>query len=242
MAHLRREGLLDRMFGDVVNGAGGWLVTANIDFVQRAGREPEIRALYDRATLMVADGAPLIWAARLAGTPLPERLAGSDNTRWIAARAALEGKSIYLLGGAGESAANAAAALQAEHPALRIAGVSSPWLNLPPTPAQLAALADEVAAVDPHFVYVAFGSPKQEYVIDHLRSRLPGAWMIGCGISLSFIAGDVSRAPVWMQRSGLEWLHRIGTEPRRLARRYLVDNLPFTIALLARSALSRFRR
>jgi len=241
-APLRRAELLDRVFGDLAEGRGGWLVTANVDFVQRAQREPEIRALYDRATLVVADGAPLVWASKLAGTPLPERLAGSDITRWIAERAAREARSLYLLGGADDAAARAAASLSARFPSLRIAGHASPWIGLPPTAAELDALADEIVPCAPDFLYVAFGSPKQEYVIAHLRALLPGTWMIGCGISLSFIAGGVSRAPVWMQRSGLEWLHRIGTDPRRLARRYLLDNLPFALRLLAASVRQRLAR
>ncbi len=87
--------------------------------------------------------------------------------------------------------------------------------------------------------YVAFGLPKQELLIEALRPQLPEPWMMGCGISLSFIAGDVRRAPLWMQRFGLEWVHRLVQEPRRLAGRYLLLNLPFAVRLLLRAYRSR---
>ena len=86
---------------------------------------------------------------------------------------------------------------------------------------------------------MALGAPKQEFLIAALRESLPATWWLGVGISLSFIAEDMPRAPRWMQRTGLEWLHRLLQEPRRLARRYLVNDLPFTLRLLARAWRAR---
>ena len=232
LARLDLAQVIDHVFDALARGRGGWLVTANVDFVQRAQRDAAIRALYGGADLMVADGAPLVWAAALAGTPVPERVAGSDLVWHLAKRAASTGHSLYLLGGEGDAGPRAAEELMRRYPRLRIAGVSSPWLSSPPTEEELAPVVEEVASTRPDLIYSAMGSPKQEFVIQALRPRLPSTWMMGCGISLSFIAGDVVRAPVWMQRSGLEWLHRLCQEPGRLARRYLVDNLPFTLRLL----------
>ena len=99
----------------------------------------------------------------------------------------------------------------------------------------------ELVAAGPDIVWVALGSPKQEFLIAALRDSLPGAWMLGVGISLSFISGMVPRAPVWMQRSGLEFLHRLLQEPGRLARRYLIDDLPYAAGLLVRSWWNRER-
>ncbi len=90
-----------------------------------------------------------------------------------------------------------------------------------------------------NLIYVAFGLPKQELLIEALRPHLPETWMMGCGISLSFIAGDLRRAPLWMQRAGLEWAHRLAQEPQRLAGRYLTHNLPFALRLLLRAYRSR---
>ncbi|MCP4904766.1 MAG: WecB/TagA/CpsF family glycosyltransferase [bacterium] len=223
--------VVDKIFGDLSAGRGGWIVTANLDFMQRASEDPGARDLYSGADLIVADGAPLLWAARLMGCPLPERVAGSDLVWVLAERAALENRSLYLLGGDGEDASAAAEELRRRFPRLKIAGVSSPWLSLPPTAAELAAVCEEVVAAQPDLVYAGFGSPKQELVIEALRSDLPSAWLMGCGISLGFVAGTVPRAPRWMQKSGVEWVHRMWTEPRRLGPRYM-RNIPYAIRLL----------
>ena len=93
----------------------------------------------------------------------------------------------------------------------------------------------------PHIVFIGLGSPKQEKLIARLRPLAPRAWYLGVGVSFSFVAGDVKRAPGWMQRSGLEWVHRRVQEPGRLARRYLVDGIPFAVGLLWRARLARGR-
>ncbi len=238
IARLTTESLLDRIFRDLSVGRGGWLVTANLDFLQRAGADADARALYVQSDLIVADGAPLLWAARLMGEPLPERIAGSDLVYRIAERAAREDRSLYLLGGEGDSGPEAAAELKRLYPRLRLLGVSSPWLSSPPTPDELEPITRELRDLAPDLVYSAFGSPKQEHVIHALRPLLPGSWMMGCGISLSFISGDQARAPRWMQRAGLEWVHRMCSEPTRLGPRYL-RNIPFGLKLLWESRATR---
>ena len=232
LARLDAGDVVSHVFDSLAAGFGGWLVTANVDFAQRSRTDAACAALYAEADLMVADGAPLVWASRLAGVPVPERVAGSDLVWLLAERAALEGRSLYLLGGDGDAGPRAADTLKSRYAGLDIAGVSSPWLSLPPTAEELAPIIDDVRRCKPDVVYAAMGSPKQEYVIRALRDALPETWFMGCGISLSFITGDVARAPVWMQRTGLEWLHRLVQEPGRLARRYLLQNLPFTLRLL----------
>jgi N-acetylglucosaminyldiphosphoundecaprenol N-acetyl-beta-D-mannosaminyltransferase len=102
-------------------------------------------------------------------------------------------------------------------------------------------LRNRLLASSPDVVFVALGSPKQERVIGELRSLLPAAWWLGIGISFSFVSGAVQRAPLWVQRLGLEWLHRLVQEPRRLARRYLVDGLPFAARLFANALVQRLR-
>ena len=115
---------------------------------------------------------------------------------------------------------------------LQIAGTSSPWVHAIPTPEEIAEIRESLRSSAPDIVYVGLGAPKQERVIVALRDSFPKTWWMGVGISLSFIAGDVHRAPLWMQAIGLEWVHRMAQEPGRLARRYLLDNLPFAVRLL----------
>jgi N-acetylglucosaminyldiphosphoundecaprenol N-acetyl-beta-D-mannosaminyltransferase len=96
--------------------------------------------------------------------------------------------------------------------------------------------------VRPDILLVGLGSPKQEQLIRALRPHLPATWMVGVGISFSFVAGEIKRAPVWMRKAGVEWVHRLAQEPRRLAKRYLVHDLPFAVRLFTHAAIARFRR
>jgi len=234
-------GVLDHIFSSLASGRGGWLVTANLDFLRRHAKDPEARALYDQADLAVADGMPLLWAARLQGDRLPERVAGSSLIWPIAERAARDGRAIYLLGGEPSVNARAAEVLKERWPALRIAGASSPMIGSPPSADELAGIAAEVKQARPDILLVAMGSPKQEQVIRALRAALPACWMIGVGASFGFVAGTLRRAPRWVQRIGLEWCWRMVQEPRRLGRRYLIEDLPFSGEVFARSLARRFR-
>jgi N-acetylglucosaminyldiphosphoundecaprenol N-acetyl-beta-D-mannosaminyltransferase len=227
---------VERVLRALADGRGGWITTPNLDHLRRLAGDAEFRALCAPADLVVADGAPLVWASRLQRTPLPERVAGSDLISSLSAGAARAGRSVFLLGGDAGTAEGAAAVLRARHPELCIAGTHRPELGFERDPAQRTEIERILAAAAPDIVYVALGSPKQERVIAELRPLLPRTWWLGIGISFSFLTGDVRRAPPWMRKVGLEWTHRLAQEPKRLARRYLVDGLPFAARLLARSA------
>lgn len=220
---------------------GGYVVTANLDHLLRCNRFPRYKSLVKLADLVVADGMPLIWASRLQGTPLPERVAGSTLCLSLARALAEHGKSLFLLGGNPGVAKQAAQVLKKHFPGLRIAGTYFPEFGFDKDPAQLEAIRHLLQDSKPDMVYVSLGSPKQEELIDHLRRDFHNVWWMGVGISLSFITGEVHRAPLWVQRLGLEWIHRLAQEPRRLAKRYLVDGIPFAIHLLTNSALRRLR-
>ncbi|BAM02626.1 WecB/TagA/CpsF family glycosyltransferase [Phycisphaera mikurensis] len=241
---LTLRGTIELMLGALDAGRGGWLVTSNLDHLRRAGHDPSFRAMLAAADRVVADGMPLVWASRIAGTPLPERVAGSTLSAEMAAAAAARGRSLFLLGGNPGVADAAAARLREDHPDLVIAGTHCPPLGFEDDPEAAPALRAALASSDADLVYVALGSPKQEKLIAELRGEglLPGAWWVGVGISLSFLCGEVSRAPGWVQAAGLEWVHRLAQEPRRLARRYLVDGLPYAARLLAAAAWSRLTR
>lgn len=231
-AGLSRDALLDRIFASLARREGGVLLTANLDILRRAHVDARARAVYRRASVCVADGMPIVWASRVAGTPLPERVAGASLILPLAERAAAEGRTLYLLGGEGDDAVQAAAELTAHHPGVRVLGSFSPRISDPPTASELADILEGLSPA-PDIVLVAMGSPKQESLAIALREHLPRTWFVGVGGSFAFLAGRIPRAPSWAQELGLEWLHRLATEPRRLARRYLVEDLPFAAVLFA---------
>jgi N-acetylglucosaminyldiphosphoundecaprenol N-acetyl-beta-D-mannosaminyltransferase len=220
-------------------GRGGWIVTANVDIVRAATRDPALAALVAEAELVVADGMPLVWASRLVGRPVPHRVTGSSLIYTLSERAALDGRSVFLLGGEPGDAESAGRALARRYPGLRVAGSCSPPFGFDTSPDTMRKIVDEVAGAAPDLVFVGLGFPKQERTIQALRPHLPGAWHLGCGAAIPMAAGRFQRAPERVQRMGAEWLYRLWLEPRRLARRYLRDDVPYAMTLLAQAALTR---
>lgn len=241
LAQTTESELLDSIVGAAERGQGGWLITANLDFLRRHHQEPAMRELYAQADVRVADGMPLVWACGLQGTPLPNRIAGASLVEPLAERSAAARLSLYLLGGDAGTAETSARYLQRRHPGLRIAGHESPRVSAPPDATTVQAISQRLKESGANVVLVALGSPKQELLIARLRADLPQTWFVGVGISFSFLTGKVARAPEWMQRTGLEWAHRLSQEPSRLARRYLVQGIPFGLALLASAGRVRLQ-
>ena len=221
---------------------GGWVATPNLDHLRRLQSDSGFREAYASASLRVADGIPLLWASRLQGTPLPGRVAGSDLISSLSAAAAKAGHSLFLLGGEPGSAEKAADALRRTSPSLQVVGTCCPRPGFERDPAQMAELEQQLRTAAPDIIFVALGSPKQERFIAQMHELLPCSWWLGVGISFSFLCGRVRRAPPWMQRSGIEWIHRLWQEPGRLAKRYLLHGLPFALRLLTHSAWSGLRR
>jgi 1,2-diacylglycerol 3-beta-glucosyltransferase len=196
--------------------------TINLDFMVRAQSDLQIRRIFQRSDLNVADGTPVVWLGRLLGTRVPERVAGADLVPALMGVAAEMGARVFLLGGEGGVAAQAAAVLVAQHPTLVIAGTyEPPRASLDEmNHAEALALIEEAK---PDILLVALGHPKQERWIELHRDHLPVSVAIGVGCVLDLIAGRSRRAPRWMQRLGLEWTYRLFHEPRRLVGRYLTD-------------------
>jgi exopolysaccharide biosynthesis WecB/TagA/CpsF family protein len=185
---------------------------------------------------------PLVWAARWLGTPVPARVTGADLLWSLSGLAARRGWPVSLVGGPPGAAPGAARALTERYPALRVCGVHTPPYGFDATPEGRARVRREVAAARPKIVFVGLGFPRQDRLAAELREELPDAWFLGCGAAIGFAAGMVPRAPEWMRRAGLEWAFRLACEPGRLARRYLVDDLPFAARLLTGSLAARLRR
>jgi N-acetylglucosaminyldiphosphoundecaprenol N-acetyl-beta-D-mannosaminyltransferase len=224
-------------------------LTPNVGILRHYRKRAELRGLFHAegggADILLADGMPLIWASKLSGRSprLPGRVPGSTLVLSLAKLAAERGWRLFLLGGAPGDADRAAAVLQAKHRGIVIAGTLCPPLGFEKDAGEMAKIREALAAAKPEVVYVALGFPKQELLIRELRETLPTATFLGVGISLSFIAGTVRRAPVWVQKMGLEWVHRMVQEPGRLFKRYILQDLPFAfLVLFPRSILLRFTR
>jgi N-acetylglucosaminyldiphosphoundecaprenol N-acetyl-beta-D-mannosaminyltransferase len=220
---------------------GHWTITANLDHERRYCSEPPAKSLIDEADLVVADGMPLIWASRLAGRPLPERVAGSRMVWTICEQASAQGQSLFLLGGAPGVADRAAQIFSERYPQLHIAGTACPPMGFHEDEHELERIRSALTHAAPEIVFVALGFPKQDLLIRELRRWLPNASFLGVGISLSYVTGDVSPAPDWICRLGLEWAYRMSQEPTRLVRRYLIDGLPFALRLMSSAAWHRLR-
>jgi N-acetylglucosaminyldiphosphoundecaprenol N-acetyl-beta-D-mannosaminyltransferase len=236
-----RRDLEETVVRELERGVGGWVVTANLEFLRQFHADEDVRQLLSCADVIVADGMPIVWAARVANRALPERVAGSDLIYTLTARAAESGRSIFLLGGSDGAAEEAARRLVGDDPALKVAGTACPPPGFERSPSSTAALIDDVRRTRPDIVFVGLGFPKQERLIREMRRVLPRTWFVGCGVSIDFVADVVDRAPVWTHRIGLEWLFRLYREPRKLYRRYLVHGLPFAARLAAWAIAMRVR-
>ena len=198
----------------VAEGGGHQIVTVNPEFVMRARRDPAFHATLHEAHLALPDGSGLLWASRLLGKPLRERVAGSDMLPLLARLSAERGYRLFFLGAAPGVADRAARVLQRENPGLRIVGVYSGS----PDPAEEDGLVARVVAASPDFLFVAYGAPKQDLWIRRNLDRLGVPVCMGVGGTFDFVAGVTPRAPLWMRERGLEWLHRLVRQPRRWRR------------------------
>lgn len=228
---------------DVMKGGRLFQVsTINLDFMVRAQSDPEVRRIFQRSDLNLADGAPVVWLGRLLGATLPERVAGADLVPALMAEAAKSGARVFFLGGEGGVAEKAARKMEQLNPGLVVAGFFEP----PRTSVESMDSAEIIARIREtraDILLVAFGHPKQERWIDLNRAQLPVSVAIGVGCVFDLMAGRTRRAPAWMQAAGLEWAYRLAGDPRRLFGRYVTDAVwlfPITVrALRARLGSAR---
>lgn len=220
------------VISSIRSSVGGWIATPNVDHLRIISERPGLLRIVNEASLRVADGMPLVWASRLQGTPLPERITGAGLAISLTAAAAKEGLSVFLLGGDPGDAEAAAVVLKRLNPDLKIAGMMCPPAGFEDDALQMTEIGNALHSARPDLVYSCFGFPKQELVIAALRERLPSAWFLGLGGSLAIVSGRTPRAPRWIQEAGMEWAWRLALEPRRLFGRYIVRDLPFVCRLL----------
>lgn len=229
--HVTRADVKVTLDGFVRAGTPHQVVTVNTDFVRLARGDAAFRQAINHSDLSVADGMPVVWTSRLLGHKLPERVTGVDVVEDGASLAAERGYRIFLLGAGPGVADKAAAELVLRYPGLHIAGTYAPPMG-PFAHDEDARMIGLVRAARPDMLFVAFGAPRQDvWIAQHLH-RLGVPVCVGVGGTFDFLAGRVPRAPLALQRAGLEWAYRLVREPRRLWRRYLLHDLPVLCSIL----------
>ena len=206
-----------------------YVVTPNVDHAVQFVDRADLRQAYTGASLVLADGAPIVAAAKLLGKPLPGRVAGSDlvPSLFRAAGSRSEPLRVFLLGAAPGVADRAAANIRREYPGVEVVGTHCPPLGFEHDDDANQAAINAVAVCQPDVVVIGLGAPKQELWAYRHAGQLQAKVALCAGATIDFLAGEKARSPVWMQRVGLEWLHRVLSEPRRLAKRYLRDAVVF---------------
>lgn len=210
------------------DGVCRYVVTPNVNHTVLLEHHAGLRRAYRDASLVLIDGMPIYWAARLLRRHVPERVAGSDLApRLFEAAERKGGVSAFLLGAGPGVAQRAAERIEARWPAVRVVGVCSPPLGFERDDRQNDAIIDEIVAARPDVLLVGLGAPKQELWVHAHRHRLATPVALCIGATIDFLAEEKRRAPKWMRATGLEWLHRVVSEPRRLVGRYARDAWAF---------------
>lgn len=218
----------------IESGGAHQIITANVDFDMLAKSDPDFCDIINEASLCVADGMPLVWASKLLGSPLPERINGTNMVYALCREGQKRHYRFFLLGAEPEVNTCAAETLAREFPGIEIAGKYSPPFG-PFSEVENARITQKVRDAKADILLVAMGPPKaQKWIAEHQKAcQVPVA--IGIGGALDFVAGKYKRAPVWMQDNGLEWFFRLCVDFKRLWRRYLLRDMPFVPLVLIQS-------
>jgi N-acetylglucosaminyldiphosphoundecaprenol N-acetyl-beta-D-mannosaminyltransferase len=218
---LTMDETLDRVFDLADRHGVAQHVVLNAAKVVQMNRDEPLRRVIAGCDLVNADGSSVVWASRILGTPLPERVAGIDLFLRIVERAARTGHSVYFLGATDEVLAEVLSRFASQYPSLRIAGHRNGYWD------DDAAVVASVRDAHPDLLFLAIPSPRKEFWLQEHLEQLAVPFVMGVGGSFDVVAGKVRRAPVWVQRLGCEWVYRLCQEPRRMWKRYLKGNSAF---------------
>lgn len=202
-----------------------YVVTPNVDHIVQLETNKELQAVYANASLILTDGKPLLWIAKWYGTPIKEKISGSDLFPLLCKMAAEKGYKMFFLGAAEGVAEKAAENLSKRYKGLQVIGTYSPPFGFEESQEEMEKIRFMIKKSKPDILIVGLGCPKQEKFIYNNRKQLKVPISLGLGASFDFEAGNIKRAPRWMSDHGLEWLFRITQDPKRMIKRYLVDDI-----------------
>ncbi|HNT38835.1 MAG TPA: WecB/TagA/CpsF family glycosyltransferase [Rubrivivax sp.] len=203
-------------------------VVVNVDKLVKAQKDPELRRIINECALINADGMPVVWASHLLGKPLKERVAGVDLFDALMGRAAARGWRVFLLGAREDIVSRVRHLYAQRYPQLVFAGHRNGYWEAE----QEQDVVDEITNAHADLLFVAISSPKKEQFLGAYQAQMRIPFAMGVGGTFDVVAGKVKRAPLWMQRAGLEWFYRFLQEPRRMFRRYFIEDMAFVGLLL----------
>ena len=222
--NLTMKETLDEIDKLILKNDKSYVVTPNVDHIVMLETDVELKNIYRDATLILADGKPLLWISKWYKTPIKEKISGSDLFPLLCEMAAKKGYSMFFLGAAEGVAAKAAENLKKKYNGLEIVGTYSPPYGFEKDEIESEKIIDMVKEAHPDILILGLGSPKQEKFVYHYCKDLGVPISLGLGASLDFEAGNIRRAPKWMSNHGLEWLYRLIKEPKRMFKRYIIDD------------------
>ncbi|HMM55698.1 MAG TPA: WecB/TagA/CpsF family glycosyltransferase [Candidatus Desulfobacillus sp.] len=232
--NLTMEETLQTIEGFIGSGKPHQHVVVNVDKLVKASRDEDLRKIINSCALINADGMPVVWASRLLGKPLKERVAGVDLFEALMKRAAEKGWRVFLLGARQEVVSGVKAKYEEKYPGLTVAGYRNGYWK----PDEEASVAEQIKNARADILFVAISSPKKEQFLGCYQAEMKIPFAMGVGGTFDVAAGKVRRAPLWMQKCCLEWFYRFLQEPRRMFRRYFIDDMRF-FALLLKEVLRR---
>lgn len=234
--NLSMEETLQTIDGFIRSGMPHQHVVVNVDKLVKASRDQELRKVINDCSLINVDGMPVVWASRLLGKGLKERVAGVDLFEALMARSADKQWRVFLLGAREEVVSRVSEVYRAKYPGLRIVGFRNGYW----TDSEEADVVEEIKSAKADLLFVAISSPKKELFLGKYQEEMKIPFAMGVGGTFDVAVGKVKRAPLWMQRFGLEWFYRFLQEPRRMFKRYFVDDMAF-FSLLAREIFNGSR-
>ncbi|MDK0538603.1 WecB/TagA/CpsF family glycosyltransferase [Clostridium perfringens] len=216
---------IDRAEELIIKKKPSYVVTPNVDHIVKLENDKEFQEVYKNADLILTDGMPLIWISKIKGNPIKEKISGSDFFPKLCERAAEKGYSIFLLGAAEGVATKAGKNLKEKYEGLNIVGTYSPSYGFEKKDDEIKMIIEMINKAKPDILAVGLGAPKQEKFLHKYRNDLNVPISLAIGASIDFEAGNINRAPKWMQNCGLEWFYRLCKEPKRMFKRYIIDDL-----------------
>lgn len=232
--NLSMEDTLQKIEGFIHSGLPHQHVVVNVDKLVKAERDPELRRIINECALINVDGMPVVWASRLLGKPLKERVAGVDLFEALMARSAQKGWRVFLLGAREEVVSGVKHNYELKYPGLVVAGYRNGYWR----PEEEAGVVRQIQEAQADLLFVAISSPKKEQFLGQYQAQMKVPFAMGVGGTFDVAVGRVKRAPRWMQQAGLEWFYRFLQEPRRMFRRYFIEDMAF-IRLLLKEAIRR---